>query len=271
MNIQRWIFNDGYSTMCAHATIALGRLLLDTHDLNVFPRRNDIVWDQSALIAYVNIHAPCGLLRAKVPVNANGSASDPILPVSFVSVPFFASGLQIPVNISHRWPQLKGSKKADLSVTVDFAYGGAFYAFVDVKSLGFEANLQDINIKDLSTATDCLILSIREQSGLAEHYRHPDEPDLSFLYGVIVTDDVLRDDKPVAKAELGVCFFADQEIDRSPTGSGVAARVALAYHKGERDPGVSWAYHHSCPTVDRVPLSWEQLSWMTLINQVRGK
>lgn len=34
--------------------------------------------------------------------------------------------------------------------------------------------------------------------------------------------------------ETGLCFFGDQQIDRSPTGSGIAARVALAYAKGER-------------------------------------
>jgi trans-L-3-hydroxyproline dehydratase len=33
------------------------------------------------------------------------------------------------------------------------------------------------------------------------------------------------------RAETGLCYFADQSIDRSPTGSAVAARVALAYAK----------------------------------------
>ncbi len=235
--------NDGYSTMCGHATIALGRLLVDTHDLNVFPKRNEIAWDQSALIAYVNIHAPCGLLRVTVPVNADGSASDPTRPVSFISVPSFASGRQIPVKIGHRWPQLKGPEKAELSVMVDFAYGGAFYAIVNVESLGFKCHLQDINVKDLSIATESLLSSIREQTELTKHYRHPEEPDLSFLYGIIVTDDARRGNEPLDGAELGVCFFADQEIDRSPTGSGVAAREALAYHNGDRDPDESWAYH----------------------------
>ena len=31
---------------------------------------------------------------------------------------------------------------------------------------------------------------------------------------------------------VGACFFADQQLDRSPTGSGVSARVALARAKG---------------------------------------
>lgn len=46
-----------------------------------------------------------------------------------------------------------------------------------------------------------------------------------------------------AGAETGICYFADQQIDRSPTGSGVQARVALAVAKGERAMGEAWTYH----------------------------
>src|SRR6187402_2556894 len=37
-----FMHNDGFSTMCGHATIALGRFLIDTHDLSVFPKRNEL-------------------------------------------------------------------------------------------------------------------------------------------------------------------------------------------------------------------------------------
>ena len=234
--------NDGYSTMCGHATIALGRFLVDTHDLDVFPRRKDIEWDRTALVAHVNLHAPCGLLRVKVPVSRDGTASDPNRQVSFVSVTSFATGLEVPIHISHRWPQLEKTDAA--KVVVEFAYGGAFYAIVDARSLGFGEHLPDIDMRELSKAAECLLLDIRDRPELTKYYRHPEERELSFLYGVIVTDSVLRDDKTqVADAELGVCFFAEGQIDRSPTGSGVAARAALAYCKGERDSGVPWAYH----------------------------
>jgi trans-L-3-hydroxyproline dehydratase len=235
--------NNGYSTMCGHATIALGRFLLDTHDLNVFPRRDDIIWDRKSQIADLDIHAPCGLLRLKVPVTPDGNASDPNKPVSFVSVASFATGFHVPISIGHPWPQLERADSAQASISVDFAYGGAFYAIVDARSLGFKEHLQDIDMQELSKATESLLLSIRDQPELTSYYRHPEESELSFLYGVIVTDSVLREGKPVSNAELGVCFFADKQIDRSPTGSGVAAREALAYCKGERGPGTAWFYH----------------------------
>ena len=119
----------------------------------------------------------------------------------------------------------------------------ASYAFIDSANLGFEEHLQDIDVGELSKATKCLLNDIYAYNKLAKYYRHPDAPYLCFLYGVIFTDSVLRNEKPTPEAELGVYFFTDQQIDRSPTGGGVAARAALAYCKGEREAGTSWAYH----------------------------
>ncbi|MED6261772.1 hypothetical protein ATANTOWER_009871 [Ataeniobius toweri] len=58
---------------------------------------------------------------------------------------------------------------------------------------------------------------------------HPVSDDLAFLYGTILTDG--RDEfspEPTAN----ICVFAEAQVDRSPTGSGVTARVALQHHKG---------------------------------------
>lgn len=227
--------------MCGHATLALGRFLIDTHDLNVFPRRNEITWDHRSLTASLNLHAPCGLLRVSVPVNQDGSASDPNRPVQFVSVPSFAPGLNIPIKISDPWPQLQGQGTPE--VICDFAYGGAFYSIVHAKALGFTEHLQDIDMRELSVAAHGLQLNILAHPELIQYYRHPEEPDLSFLYGIIVVDSVFRGTDAAPDAEIGVCFFADRQIDRSPCGSGVAARSSLAYCKGEREIGMSCSYH----------------------------
>ena len=237
--------NDGYSTMCGHATIALGRFLVDTHQPNIFPRRNDVTWDQESLIAHVNIHAPCGLLRLKVPVNCEGTASDPTRRVSFISVPSFVTGLQIPVSIRAHKPQREGQDGASerVQIPVDFAYGGAFYAFVAVAKLGFEEHLQDVDKGKLGQVAGRFLSDLHAQTELEQYFKHPEEPEMSFLYGVIVTDNVWQDDKPVANEEMGVCFFADRQTDRSPTGSGVAARAALAHSKKERKMGISCTYH----------------------------
>ena len=58
---------------------------------------------------------------------------------------------------------------------------------------------------------------------------HPFEPDLSFLYGTIFTGRA----REATHHSRNVCVFADGEVDRSATGSGVSARAALHYAKGE--------------------------------------
>jgi trans-L-3-hydroxyproline dehydratase len=58
---------------------------------------------------------------------------------------------------------------------------------------------------------------------------HPVEADLSFLYGTIFTGPALN----ATHHSRNVCIFADGELDRSATGSGVSARAALHFAKGE--------------------------------------
>ena len=58
---------------------------------------------------------------------------------------------------------------------------------------------------------------------------HPFEKDLSFLYGTIFTGRA----ESAAHHSRNVCIFAEGELDRSPTGSGVSARAALHLAKGE--------------------------------------
>ena len=57
--------------------------------------------------------------------------------------------------------------------------------------------------------------------------KHPDSKDLQFLYGVILTDGLTS----IKEASSNVCVFADRQVDRSPTGSGVIARLAIDYAK----------------------------------------
>ncbi|MEG2121277.1 MAG: proline racemase family protein, partial [Rikenellaceae bacterium] len=63
--------------------------------------------------------------------------------------------------------------------------------------------------------------------------KHPFFDDLSFLYGTIFTG------KPYDKKNWSrnVCIFAEGEVDRSATGSGVSARAAIHYAKGELKMG----------------------------------
>jgi trans-L-3-hydroxyproline dehydratase len=236
--------NEGYSTMCGHACIALGRFLVDCHDSRVFPKRNQLLYNSSDQTVTVRLHAPCGLIVLTVPTVESGTKSDASGSVAFVNVPSFACGIGIRVVIPDHlyWNELKGRRE----VEVDIGYGGAFYALVPASALGFRAAFSDFNnsLTALNAATRRLKAAILATQTINEMIQHPEHDDLCFLYSVIVVDD--SDATEVSgpqNAELGLCFFGDQQVDQSPTGSGVAARVAVAYAKGQRKVGQGWTYH----------------------------
>ncbi|WP_238474341.1 proline racemase family protein [Pseudomonas cavernicola] len=57
---------------------------------------------------------------------------------------------------------------------------------------------------------------------------HPDVPELNHIYGTII-DGAPRH---AGSTQANCCIFADRQVDRSPTGSGTAGRVAQLYQRG---------------------------------------
>lgn len=62
---------------------------------------------------------------------------------------------------------------------------------------------------------------------------HPIRADLGFLYGVIFTGPAVNPENH----RRNVCIFADGEVDRSPTGTGVSGHVAIESARGNLQPG----------------------------------
>ncbi len=58
---------------------------------------------------------------------------------------------------------------------------------------------------------------------------HPFEEDLSFLYGTIFIGPPLDE----GAHSRNVCVFAEGEVDRCPTGTGVSGRLAIHHARGE--------------------------------------
>ena len=191
-----FMHNEGYSTMCGHAVVALGRYAVDS---GLVPAREPVTT--------VNIEAPCGLVAAAVEVR-NGKAGA----VSFESVPAFL---------------FSAGRSVDLpgygTIGFDVAYGGAFYALADCRRFGLAFGRD--RVRDFVDAATALTEKLKAEFPLA----HPDHADLAFLYGTILTDGGDGRGAPTKN----VCVFADAEVDRSPTGSGVTARLAAMHAKGE--------------------------------------
>ncbi|KAJ7844791.1 proline racemase [Mycena olivaceomarginata] len=209
--------NEGYSTMCGHATIALGRFLVDTHDLSIFPHRDKLPHDEAT-----GVHTDDG-------------HSDATRPVSFLGVPSFVTARDLEVDIppSVQWKRLRDAQRS--RVKVDIAYGGAFYALVSAAELGFPAGVRG-DVRTLAEFDEAAAALKRILAPRTELYAHPSEPDLEYLYSVMVVEETSPE------GETGLCFFADQQIDRSPTGSCVMARVALAVDQGRLQIGEGRKY-----------------------------
>ncbi len=193
-----FIHNEGYSTMCGHAIIALTKLVFDTGMI----KKSDYK---------LTIDAPPGLIRSKAKV-VDGIVKD----VSFLNVPSY-------LLYKNETIEVEGIG----TVKFDIAYGGAYYAFVDADELGIGMEEQDYNqLIDWGRKIKHAVINKFDVP-------HPTEKDLSFLYGTIFTGAP----KNPKNHSRNVCIFAEGEVDRSSTGSGVSARAALHYAKGEIEMG----------------------------------
>jgi trans-L-3-hydroxyproline dehydratase len=192
-----FMHNEGYSTMCGHGIIALVTALFETGAL---PARGQHT--------PVNLDTPAGLVRATAHLDGSGHVER----VSFLNVPSFLYARDV---------ELLLPNYGELSV--DVAFGGAFYAFIHAEQVGL--NVTPENIEQLVAAAE----AIKRAVNAAISIEHPIEPDLSFVYGTIITD---VPENP-AHYSRNVCVFADAEVDRSPTGTGVSARLALHHARGE--------------------------------------
>jgi trans-L-3-hydroxyproline dehydratase len=192
-----FMHNEGYSTMCGHAIVALGRYAVD----------HGLVEAREPLTT-VNIECPCGMVVASVEVE-NGKAGA----VSFESVPafLFAAGNSVVLADYGR-------------IHFDVAYGGAFYALADCRQFGLRFGRHPVSA--FVKAATALTEKLKAEFPLS----HPEHEDLAFLYGSILTDGM---EGGPGKPTRNVCVFADAEVDRSPTGSGVTARLAAMHAKGQ--------------------------------------
>lgn len=195
-----FLHNEGYSTMCGHAIIALTTLVFDTH-----------------LIATPNgelaINAPAGRIRSRATM-----AGGRVQSAAFRNVPSFVYRREECIDVSGIG-----------EVRYDIAYGGAFYAIVDAVPLGLDLGPNDV------TRTIDYGRRIKRAIMDAVPITHPFEADLGFLYGTIFTGPAVDPQHH----SRNVCIFAEGEVDRSSTGTGVSARAALECARGALSVGQS--------------------------------
>ncbi len=192
-----FLHNEGYSTMCGHGVIALVTALFETG--TIAPQGQ-----QSS----VNLDTPAGLVRATAHLNGNGHVDH----ISFLNVPSFVYARDVTIEVP-----------AYGKMRVDIAFGGAFYAILSISQVGLSIMPEQARL--LAEAGDAITKAVNATISV----RHPFEADLGFLYGTIFTGPA----KNALHHSRNVCIFANAEVDRSPTGTGVSARLALHSAKNE--------------------------------------
>jgi trans-L-3-hydroxyproline dehydratase len=191
-----FMHNEGYSTMCGHGIIGITTVALETGLLPMTSPETQ-----------VKIDTPAGLVTAYARVDEGRVQS-----VYFNNVPSFVLVLDETVGV----PGMG-------EVRYDIAFGGAFYAFVQAEEVGVRCSPQDFRpLVEKGMAIKRAIMASRPIT-------HPFEEDLSFLYGTIFIGPPQSDDAH----SRNVCIFAEGEVDRCPTGTGVSARLAIHHARRE--------------------------------------
>lgn len=193
-----FLHNEGYSDHCGHGVIALATTAVE------------LGWVERELPeTRVGIDAPCGFIEAFVEWDGERAGS-----VRFINVPSFIFKCDVSVET-----------ESFGTVTGDIAYGGAFYFYTEEAPAG--CAISEANVELLKQFGD----EVKQAANHKYPVVHPDIPEINHIYGTIIAGAPRHPES----SQANCCVFADRQIDRSPTGSGTAGRVAQLYLRGKLD------------------------------------
>ncbi|SFU52748.1 4-hydroxyproline epimerase [Pustulibacterium marinum] len=194
-----FIETSGCLPMCGHGTIGTVTVMIE--EGLVIPK----------VPGQLRLETPAGLVRVSYVQEGKKVKS-----VRLVNIKSYLAKENITV-ISSALGELK----------VDVAYGGNFYAIVDVQE-----NYTGI---DSYAASDLITWSreLRSRLNQAHEFIHPEDPTINGLSHIQWTGAVIDETSSARNA----VFYGDKAIDRSPCGTGTSARMAQWYAQGKLKAG----------------------------------
>jgi trans-L-3-hydroxyproline dehydratase len=159
----------------------------------------------------VYLDTPAG--RVAVRADCSGGR---VLSVEITNVPSFVFHLDHQLDVAGEKP-----------MTVDVAYGGMIYASVNAKALGF--SIAPDEARDLAVLGEKVRRAAREQIVCV----HPENPDIS---GVSIVQFAMPFEG-VGQVTRNTCIVSPGRSDRSPTGTGTSARMAILRARGQMQVG----------------------------------
>jgi proline racemase len=154
----------------------------------------------------VRLEAPGGIVEARAACRDGRCES-----VEFTNVPCFADRLDAPLEVEGLG-----------TLTVDLAYGGMWYAIADAQQLGFA--IEPHEARELSLAGERIRAAAREQLPCA----HPENPAIA---GVSIVQ-IAEPWRGVGEVTRNAVVVAPGRLDRSATGTGLSARMAVLHARG---------------------------------------
>lgn len=195
-----FIETSGCLPMCGHGTI--GTITIAIEERLIRPKQP----------GHVRMETPAGLVL----VEYKQADDDKVKSVKLTNVPSYLEAIELTVDC----PELG-------ELVLDVAYGGNFYAIVDVQK----------NFKGLEhyTAGKLIAWAAALRKSINEKYAfvHPLDDTIRGCSHILWTGAVLDKNSTARNA----VFYGDKAIDRSPCGTGTSARMAQWHAKGKLKKG----------------------------------
>jgi proline racemase len=186
-----------YPFLCGHATIGAVATLAETGFLTLAQGEN-----------IVGVDTPSGPMEARVFVRGRSLEA-----VAINMVPSFVYDTNRQIDVS-------GYGK----ITLDLVCTGGFFAMVDAREAGLEpvlankAVLTDLGMKIIDAANEQLQVS------------HPVRPDVTTVDVTEFYESTTQGDRATGR---GMVIYGESHADRSPCGTGTAAKLTLLHHYGK--------------------------------------
>jgi 4-hydroxyproline epimerase len=193
-----FIETSGCLPMCGHGLIGTVTIAIE-HGL-VTPQKT----------GFLNVETPAGLIQVRYEQVGNKVKS-----VRLTNVPAFLAATNLLIECSELGP-----------LTIDVAYGGNYYAIVDVQD-NFPG-LEHFRAEQLIAWSR----EIREKINEQHSFIHPENTTIKGLSHLLWTGACID---PTSTARNAV-FYGEKAIDRSPCGTGTSARMAQWYAQGKLKP-----------------------------------
>jgi proline racemase len=184
-----------YPAMSGSNTMCVATVLLETGMVEMTEPRTTL-----------RLEAPAGVVEVTAACR-DGRCEH----VELTNVPCFAHRLDAPLEVGGIG-----------TLTVDVAFGGMWYAIADAEALGFGLNPSEA--RDLSRVGELIRTAAREQLPCV----HPENPDIA---GVSIVQ-IAEPWQGVGAVSKNAVVVAPGRLDRSATGTGLSARMAVLHARG---------------------------------------